>query len=413
MDADLVGAVNALTARWLGRIGGSASSVVAAVGVWPLLAFLAEPAVGPRRAELAEALGIDAAGAMDAGRAVLDAVAACPAARIATALWTPAGFPLRREWADRLPPGAHGTITGAAETDQPVLDAWAKANTGGRIARFPVTVDRDTRLLLTGALAVETTWTQPFSSYLSTLSSGPWADDKQLQVLRDQTGRLDRVRVAATPCGPVTDLTVEGGGGLDVHLILADESCAPGDVLSAGVGALAAREAVDGFSFGAGRPGPGIEVRRESAQVPGDVLAIETVSFTIASSHDLTGLPEVFGLGTVRDRSVGHFPGISGEPLAIGQAVQNVTAGFGTTGFDAAATTVLAPIPGGGPASPYTVTRVNVTFDRPFAFYAVDRRTGLILVAGWVAQPERGNWAPPRRARSGSAGQRPARPARR
>ena len=28
-----------------------------------------------------------------------------------------------------------------------------------------------------------------------------------------------------------------------------------------------------------------------------------------------------------------------------------------------------------------------VTFDRPFAYYAVHRPTGLILVAGWVTEP--------------------------
>ena len=29
-----------------------------------------------------------------------------------------------------------------------------------------------------------------------------------------------------------------------------------------------------------------------------------------------------------------------------------------------------------------------MSFDRPFAYYAVHRDSGLILVAGWVSEPE-------------------------
>jgi hypothetical protein len=32
--------------------------------------------------------------------------------------------------------------------------------------------------------------------------------------------------------------------------------------------------------------------------------------------------------------------------------------------------------------------RVTVRFDRPFGFLAVDRPTGLVLLAGWVDDPE-------------------------
>jgi hypothetical protein len=33
-------------------------------------------------------------------------------------------------------------------------------------------------------------------------------------------------------------------------------------------------------------------------------------------------------------------------------------------------------------------TLVSVTFDRPFGFLAVHRPTSLVLVAGWIAEPE-------------------------
>jgi hypothetical protein len=38
------------------------------------------------------------------------------------------------------------------------------------------------------------------------------------------------------------------------------------------------------------------------------------------------------------------------------------------------------------------VKEVRVEFDRPFGFFAAHRATGLILAAGWVAEPE--PWMP-------------------
>jgi hypothetical protein len=63
---ELAIAVNALTARWLAHAG--ADAAVSGIGVWPLLALIAEPAAGDGRTELAAALGIEAEAAMDAAR---------------------------------------------------------------------------------------------------------------------------------------------------------------------------------------------------------------------------------------------------------------------------------------------------------------------------------------------------------
>lgn len=35
-----------------------------------------------------------------------------------------------------------------------------------------------------------------------------------------------------------------------------------------------------------------------------------------------------------------------------------------------------------------TVPMIVATFDRPFGFVAMHRPTGLVLLAGWVAEPE-------------------------
>jgi serine protease inhibitor len=76
--------------------------------------------------------------------------------------------------------------------------------------------------------------------------------------------------------------------------------------------------------------------------------------------------------------------------LAVSQARQDAIAEFTATGFRAAAVTAVAIAPGAAPPRmQFSARRVTVVFDRPFGFFAAHRPTGLVLVAGWVAEPER------------------------
>jgi serine protease inhibitor len=112
----------------------------------------------------------------------------------------------------------------------------------------------------------------------------------------------------------------------------------------------------------------------------------------------------VFGLTAACDASRRHFPGISNWPLAVGQAVQSARATFTATGFEAAAVTAMGLLGLPLPEPPrHTVRVIRLTFDRPFGFVAIDRPSGLVLVAGWVALSARGFVAP------GAPGGAPAR----
>ena len=71
------------------------------------------------------------------------------------------------------------------------------------------------------------------------------------------------------------------------------------------------------------------------------------------------------------------------------KAVQDAVAEFSATGFRAAAVTAIGMFGAAMPTQRYEVRHVAVTFDRPFAYYAVHRDSGLILVAGWVGEPVR------------------------
>ncbi|MEU2063000.1 serpin family protein [Streptomyces sp. NPDC013455] len=384
---ETVGRVNGLTARWAQAL--PEGTVFSAPGVWPLLAFLADGAAGPARAELAGALGVPAERAAGAARELLAGLASVPGLDTALGLWTHQGLALREEWRAGLPAGTHGVFGDDLVTAQERLDAWAAERTGGLVERMPVTLTRDARMVLASALALRTTWRQPFTEQPLRPDSGPW-QGRTLRGLHRRSVRPDRVGVAGTPDGFVTALTVPGDNGVDVHLVLGEERMAPGQVLAAGVGIVArALPLTGGGALPHGHVGPGLHVEQQPATAPEPkTLDVRTVAYEVRADHDLLALPGLFGLTTATDTAVGHFPGVSAYPLAVGEARQSAVAQFGALGFRAAAVTAVMPVPAGAlPQYRYETTVVRVTFDRPFAFLAVDRESRLVLTAGWVTEP--------------------------
>ncbi|TQS21604.1 serpin family protein [Microbispora sp. KK1-11] len=386
--SNAVAAVNALTARWAATCSGE-TVVMAGSAVWPLLAYLAAGVDGREREELQDAVGMDGTIASQAARTVLSIMDGSPAVRAALGLWFRADLPLRPDWIAMLPAGVHGELTSDPAADQLRLDRWADEQTGGLIPAMPLKVTDEMLLVLAMALTVRTTWLRPFTDGVGVFEGGPWAG-REIHVLRRTTRVLDRARVAETPAGLLTLLRVMGTGGIDVHLVLGEDSAKPGQVLTAGIDMVAGRRtAIEADLLSAGAPGPGMTVRFVRAHAPEDLLDVTVPRFSISSTHDLLGLPEVFGLTTVTDVTRGHFPGISTEPLAVTQAQQNAFATFEATGFESAAVTAVGVAAGGVvPRHPYRVRRIDLDFSRPFGFLTVDRRTRLILTAGWIAEPE-------------------------
>ncbi|MGH2511763.1 MAG: serpin family protein, partial [Candidatus Limnocylindrales bacterium] len=138
-----------------------------------------------------------------------------------------------------------------------------------------------------------------------------------------------------------------------------------------------------------GAPGPGLQVG-DGASIERPTLILHTPRFEVRGSHDLAQAPGVFGLAAAMDPSVGHFPDISAEPLFLSAARQDAIAIFTAEGFEAAAVTAVAMRPTSmRRPSGRTYRQITVSFDRPFGFLAVHRPTGLILVAGWVTEPEK------------------------
>ncbi|MFD6327521.1 serpin family protein [Streptomyces sp. NPDC058442] len=382
-----VRAVNGLAARWVEALPHD-GTVLAAAGVWPLLGLLADGAVGPARQELSDALGILADGAATAARDLLSTLGATRGLSTALGLWTRGTLPVEPAWLDRLPADVHGQLTGDPVSDQSCLDTWAAKRTQGEIDAMPVTVNDETLLVLAGALTLRTDWIRPFTPGGMEAETGPWRG-MNLVGLHRTTSLLNRVGVADTAAGPLTELQVIGTHGIDVHLYLGTPEATAGQVLTAAVGALHNRRAmVPGDHLPHGTPGPGLSVTRAPSTDGEPTLHVSTVPFTVKARHDLLDHPDLFGLRAATDASQGHFPGISAEPLAVQAAAQAMTATFGARGFRSGAVTAFAMMAGGIPRHPFRAREISARFDRPFGFLALHRTSRLVLNAGWVVTPD-------------------------
>jgi serine protease inhibitor len=369
-----VAASNALTARWAEIVDGA--TVLSGLGVWPLLALLVNAADGPARDELAAAVGkTDGAGDL------FGQLASAPAIHTALGLWTHKDLPLNKPWLDSLPETAHELLSGDVAADKRALDEWTRKHTDELVQHMPIQLGKSVLLVLASALAVRTEWVGSFTENRLAPDNGPWAG-RELTGLRRNTPDIDDIGVIAG----TTLLRVPGDDDIDVHLVLGGPDTKPGDVLAAGIQAIGQRlDTGSNWRIG-DSPGPGIEVAQSSAlQRP--TLSITTCRFTVTGSHNLLERPDLFGLRTASDCSRGHFPGISPVELCISEARQNAIAIFTATGFKAAAVTAMG-MRRAAMVRTAGALRISVTFDRPYGFVAVHRPTGLVLVAGWVADPD-------------------------
>ncbi|KQV19274.1 MULTISPECIES: serpin family protein [unclassified Kitasatospora] len=385
--------MNSLTARWARGTAAREGTVLTAVGVWPLLAFLATGADQVVRRELEEAVGASAEQAVGPARDLLATLDRLPETGAALSVWTAADLLLEPGWVAGLPPGTHGLLTGDPVSDAARLDGWADRSTGGMIRRMPLTPRPDTRLVLAGALTVRTRWLHPFRSAWVCPESGPWIHQElaglALAVPLEQLP--DALSLAETSVGPVTELRLPGTGDIDVHLLLGPERADLGDVLTVGLDLLAGRHRrIPAAALPDGTPGPGLRIRQQLDTRPADRLSVTTVPFSLGAEHDLLATAPLFGLDAATGRSAHGFTGISpAELLIVSEARQTATATFGAAGFEAGAVTAVGMTRGsGGSVAQHRVRHVQVDFDRPFAFLAVHRPSGLALAAGWHTVPE-------------------------
>lgn len=382
-----VAAANALTRRWLAsrdEIPAAASGL----GIWPLLAMLANGATGKTHRELLTALGLDATRAAALPRRLLDGARAADGLNLALGVWAGPEVVLDPDWTAGLPVDAVGSLTGDAAADKAALDAWAAANTDGLIETMPVDLDADDpiELLLASALLVRTEWAVEFeeTSY-APFATGPWSGLERPRILRATYGE-DVLRVAED----ATVLTVRGDGDIDVLLGLGRDDLVPHEVMSALLDAADPSWGRSATALAVGEQAIGVRVSEYMGTSPqtGPEIGATAVAFDVTADLDLTGDAEALGLTLASQRKRAQFERLAARRLFVSQARQSCTARFGPTGFEAAAVTVTAMAGYGfAPVFEHRRVRADVVFDRPFAYMAVHRPTGLVLVAGWVAEP--------------------------
>ncbi|TDD17810.1 proteinase inhibitor I4 serpin [Kribbella turkmenica] len=390
MDADVVRAVNDLTARWARNLP-EGNTVVSGLGLWPLLAILATAADEPGRAELAAAAGVGASAGSRQALELIQAIEGSDDLHAALGVWVQERLKLAESFDSVMPAPLVGTLTGDASVDKPKLDAWAAGHTDDLIREMPIEVTPDLMLVLASALSLRTTWVTPFKEQVRRFYDGPWSGGSW-HWLERVDGDLDAVRRYEHPgTAGLTVVTVPGDADVDVLLGIGQPQESQDEVLPALIEtAVRSTDGVPGSQLlGQGEPGaevaPGVKVGQTT--VPRPDLKLSLPSFTVEAEHDLMAARELFGLSTVSTDpgAHGHFGAISPTPLAVGQAKQKVLARFFATGFEAAAVTAMGLMRTSMPTR--QARRLEVTLDRPFGFVAVLRESRLPIVAGWVATP--------------------------
>lgn len=134
-------AVNGLAVRWAEawEERSAGGTVFSPVGVWPLLALLADGAQGAARAELAEAMGVPAEECAAAARELLRALTTVRGLESALGLWTARTVELREPWAAGLPRcgSAARSPSGstASPTARPSVSTRAEAQSSKPVTR--------------------------------------------------------------------------------------------------------------------------------------------------------------------------------------------------------------------------------------------------------------------------------------
>ena len=380
-----VQAANRLTTRWAAAFKGDGPIAYSGIGVWPLLGLLSAGADEQGRAELGAAFGLAVDEISDAVRGVVDLFDHNDGLSLAMGLWRSSNLTVFEDWLALLPPSTRGELSGDARQDQAMLDAWVAQHTNQRITRMPCDLGPRIELLLASALTVDTRWLERLRPSAG-LGAGEWADRNVPLLVREASP--EDTWLARTPDGPLTVSLLEGSDDIDVYLLIGEEGRDAESVLSYGLAALdTLTEHGIPLTDRGEEPSPGVSVRTVRSTTGQPETRLECVAFAFSDEHDLLSQAEVFGFGHVASGG-GHLPGISGTPLRVDQARQDVVVEFSADGFKAAAVTSVA----GARASfarpaEREARRTTISYTRPHAFAAVHRTSGLVLVAGWVAKP--------------------------
>lgn len=391
--------VDKFAARWMATLGDGQGAIFSPVGVWPLLAILADVATDEVRSSLEGAIappskdGADSAppkALTDAALALLSYLDGVEGVAILSGIWAAKHISLRPDFVGSLPAGMVEVLSGNVAEDEAALKAWADKILSGLMSAN-IKMQEDASAYLASAVIVNTRWWQEFQ--------------------RIENGRLwrsTRAKEAVRTSPDVTTVCLEGGrrevgdfqkgfpvaGGLGTHnvyLVLGKEGDSPSTVLANGLAAI--RGGVAPLTCEEittppepPTPGPGvtITIRKEQDNRPDTPhVQVETPSFRVAATTTLDA--ELCSLPTRPGEN--DFPGIAKEPIVVAGVEQQTIGQFTSFGFTAGALSNVH-LSGAALAKKNKVVYLDIVFDRPFGFLVVEPHSGLLLFAGWVTENE-------------------------
>ncbi|MCX4969055.1 serpin family protein [Streptomyces sp. NBC_00654] len=361
------GAVRRLAELWTRELAGPArpvgeSFVCSPAGLWLALAAVAAGARGETADELRALLGV---AEREAGPAVTEAareLARTEALGVATRVWS--RVPVYRAYRESLPDIRFGAM------DPAEADAWVCEVTGGLIEKLPLEITDEILLVLVNALALKARWEVPFE--------GRRTHDA---LFTDAAGVTRPVPTMHKGVALSDAWTV--GGAYVVELRCRTEAAAGTPAGGASAGGAPAR-----VRFVLGEPGAGAAqvlpagwAPRESGTAPdADDVTIAVPRLTLRTTVQAS--EQLPALGVRRATSGGaEFPGLSPEPLAISQVVQEAVLKIAEEGVEAAAVTVVAMRAAGALPRPRRVR--HIAFDRPFGVVVLDGAGATPLFAAW------------------------------
>ncbi|WP_406189888.1 serine protease [Streptomyces anulatus] len=358
------GAVQRLAERWIrdgmaagegwGGTGTGTGFVCSPAGLWLALAAVAAGARGATAAELRALLGTADREAAPVVTALARGLARTGALGVATRVWS--RVPVLPAFQEALPDVRFDPMDPAA------ADAWVREATGGLIERLPLEITDETLLALVDVLALKARWEKPFEAWRT--HDLPFTD-------------------AARTVAPVPTMVKDvppadawtAGGAYVVELRCATE---PGGDPGARV-----RLVLGEPGAGAGRVLPvGWAPRAEGVPLDTDRVTIGLPRLTLRTRVPVTGQLASLGVRLALTDAA-DFSGLSREPLAISEVVQEAVLKIAEEGVEAAAVTVVAMRAGSAPR-PQRVH--HIAFDRPFGVVVLAGTEDTPLFTAWQAE---------------------------
>lgn len=320
------------------------------------LSMAAEGAQGETRAQITALTGLETAEDAAALQAALEDLGL----RVADVAFAAEDLPLRDAWREAVTGVLGGEIFPL--TDPEPVDAWVREKTGGLLEKAPAPPDRDVRLLLMNAVAMDMRWLEPFeprATWERTFHAP--GGDREVPFMH-QTIEWNAVYAERDGTQALRLDYNSRRGGLHMIVALPPEG---------GMPALLSALAEEGLAWFSG-------MKTVDRSV---ILALPKADLTCSANLSAPlaeAMPLAFGAGA-------DFGALSSDPLTIGGVFQEVRLQIDEEGTKAAAVTEIEVRDGA--AAPSWEEPIHMTADRPFLVLIVDEGTGSVCFAAVVAEP--------------------------